>query len=90
MNMLYIGALLVMACSKGGSSSPTPTPTPVVTDTVPAQYGIPFTAVPAPADAVIYQVNLRAFSTTGNFKGVQARLDSIHALGTNVLYLMPV
>lgn len=56
----------------------------------PAQYGTPFTGVPDPRDAVIYQVNMRAFSSTHNFQGVINRLDQIKALGTNVIYLMPV
>lgn len=92
MNMLYIAALLALACSKGGSPSPSPSPAPPPpsTDTVPAQYGVPFSSVPTSTDAVIYQVNMRAFSTQGNLKGVQARLDSIRALGVNVLYLLPV
>ena len=53
------------------------------------QYGTPYTEVPEPEDAVIYQVNLHAFSAKGDFAGVQARLDEIKALGTNVLYLLP-
>ncbi len=51
--------------------------------------GMPFAGAPDPRDAVIYQVNLRAFSDKG-FQGVTARLDQIQALGVNVLYLMPV
>jgi hypothetical protein len=54
------------------------------------QYGTPFTAVPNRQDAVIYQVNMRAFSAQSNFQGVIARLDSIKALGANVVYLMPI
>lgn len=54
------------------------------------QYGTPFTNVPEPKDAIIYQVNFRAFSAKGDFASVQARLDDIKALGTNVLYLMPI
>jgi hypothetical protein len=54
------------------------------------QYGTPFPAVPARQDATIYQVNMRAFSSTSNFQGVIARLDSIKALGINVIYLMPI
>lgn len=53
------------------------------------QYGIPFNKVPDPRDVSIYQVNIRVFSKEGNFNGVIARLDSIKALGTNVIYLMP-
>jgi glycosidase len=56
----------------------------------PAQYGTPFTGVPDPRDASIYQVNMRCFSSSRNFQGVINRLDSIKALGINVLYLMPV
>lgn len=56
----------------------------------PPQYGTPFSGVPNREDAVIYQVNMRAFSQGGNFAGVTARLDSIKALGVNVLYLMPI
>jgi glycosidase len=89
MNWLYI-ALIVAACRKTSDTPiPPPVPPPVSTDTLPAQYGTPFTETPAAQDAVIYQVNMRAFSPQDNFKGVQDRLDSIRALGVNVLYLMP-
>jgi glycosidase len=54
------------------------------------QYGTPFAGVPDRRDAVIYQVNMRAFSAPSNFQGVIARLDSIKALGVNVIYLMPI
>ncbi|MDD2799785.1 MAG: alpha-amylase family glycosyl hydrolase [Bacteroidales bacterium] len=33
---------------------------------------------------------MRVFSATGNFAGVRARLDSIHLLGANIVYLMPI
>ena len=56
----------------------------------PAQYGKPFAGVPESQNATIYQVNMRGFSQAGNFKGVLARLDSIKALGVNVVYLMPI
>src|SRR4051812_34404213 len=54
------------------------------------QYGKPYDNVPDPRDVTLYQVNMRAFSSGGNFKGVLARLDSIKALGANVVYLMPI
>ena len=60
-----------------------------VITTGPTQYGIPFQHVPDRQDATIYQVNIRAFSTQGGLQGVTARLDSIKALGVNVIYLMP-
>lgn len=53
------------------------------------QYGKPFTGVPDRRDVTMYQVNMRVFSNEGNFKGVTKRLDSIRALGANVIYLMP-
>jgi glycosidase len=56
----------------------------------PPQYGTPFTGVPDPRDASIYQVNMRAFSSTHDFQGVINRLDQIKALGVNVVYLMPI
>ena len=38
----------------------------------------------------MYEVNERAFSTSGNLQGVINRLDSIKALGVNVIWLMPI
>lgn len=54
------------------------------------QFGSVFTNVPDPQDAVIYQVNLRAFSQQGTLSAVTDRLDDIKALGANVVYLMPI
>lgn len=54
------------------------------------QYGTPFQGVPDRRDASIYQVNMRVFSKEGKFRGVTERLDSIRALGFNVVYLMPI
>jgi uncharacterized protein CbrC (UPF0167 family) len=56
----------------------------------PVQYGKPFTRMPDRRDVSIYQVNMRAFSKNGDFKSVTARLDSIKALGVNLVYLMPL
>jgi len=56
----------------------------------PPQYGKPFTGVPDKRDVNMYQVNTRSFSKEGNFNGVTARLDSIKALGINVIYIMPI
>ncbi len=39
---------------------------------------------------VMYEVNLRAFSKQGGFKGVTARLDHLQSLGVNVIWLMPI
>jgi glycosidase len=89
LSLLLSASLLLINCSKDNSSPQVP-PTPPVSDSTPAQYGTPFNKVPDRQDATIYQVNIRAFSESGNFKGVIARLDSIQSLGVNVIYLMPV
>ena len=54
------------------------------------QYGTPFEKMPKKEDAIIYQVNILAFSQAGNLKGVQERLSYIQELGVNVIYLMPI
>lgn len=39
---------------------------------------------------VIYELNVRQFSTTGTFKAVEQRLVSIKELGVGIIWLMPV
>jgi uncharacterized protein YjdB len=56
----------------------------------PPQYGTPFAGVPDTRDVNMYQVHIRPFSANGDLAGVTARLDNIKALGTNVIYLMPI
>jgi len=92
-NILLLLILSLLACSKGSSVvAPVKPVTPVtpVTDPDPAQYGVPFSGVPDRQDANIYQVNMREFGSQGNFSGVISRMDSIKALGINVVYLMPI
>ena len=82
--------VLVVSCSKSATTSqPVVTPPVITVKTDSAQYGTPFANVPDTRDVSIYQVNIRAFSSQGNLQGVIARLDSIKALGVNVVYLMP-
>lgn len=38
----------------------------------------------------IYQIFVRSFSPAGDLNGVTARLDDLHALGVNILWLMPI
>ena len=77
--------MVILGCSK----SQTPDPAPIViTYHDPAQYGMPYSNVPATKDIVMYEVNLKTFTPVG-FQGVKARLDSIKALGVNVIWLIP-
>jgi len=88
-----LSILLVAAFFSFGSCKTDPVvidPPVVITNPDPAQYGTPFTGVPDARDVVIYQVNMRSFSSTRNFQGVISRLDSIKNLGVNVIYLMPI
>jgi len=40
--------------------------------------------------AVIYEIFPRSFSPEGNLNGITQRLDYLHSLGVNVLWLMPI
>ena len=46
--------------------------------------------VPAPEDVMMYQVNPRVFAPEKSFNAVAEHLDSIRALGTNVVWFMPI
>src|ERR1700743_2370264 len=90
--IILLTAFLGTGCNKKSTDKPIKTDTGTTkTDTYkdPAAYGTPFANVPATKDIVMYEVNIRSFSSTSNFKGVQARLDSIKALGINTIWLMP-
>src|SRR5256714_11808181 len=39
---------------------------------------------------VIYEINPRTFSATGDFHGIEQRLDYLKDLGVTILYLMPI
>ncbi len=54
------------------------------------QYGTPFAGVPATDDIILYEVNLRAFSSTGDLQGVINKLDHLQSLHVNVIWLMPI
>lgn len=40
--------------------------------------------------AVIYELNPRTFSATGDFRGVETRLDYLKDLGVTVIWIMPI
>jgi glycosidase len=46
--------------------------------------------VPALEKLVFYEINLRSFGPGCNLKEVEKQLDSIQALGANVIWLMPI
>lgn len=50
----------------------------------------PPVSIPAPEDVVMYQINPRNFAPENSFKAVDARLDAIRDLGTNVVWFMPI
>lgn len=84
--------LMLAACQDANEPQPPSQKPPAqpITYTDPPAFGTPFSQVPATKDIVMYEVNLRAFSTSGTFAGVTARLDSIKALGVNTIWLMPI
>jgi glycosidase len=55
-------------------------------------YNIQDTAfkIPATRDIIMYEVNERAYSATGDIQGIIQRIDAIKALSVNVIWLMPV
>lgn len=46
--------------------------------------------LPAVQDVVMYQINPRVFAPQNSFRAVERRLDSIRALGVNVVWFMPL
>ena len=46
--------------------------------------------LPAIADIAMYQVNPRVFAADHSLNAVAARIDSIRALGVNVMWVMPI
>lgn len=84
--LLSLLALLLIGLScKKDSTDPI-----IIVPTDPVQYETPFAEIPNTADIAMYEINERAFSTSGNFAGILPRLDSIKALGINVIWLMPI
>ncbi len=54
------------------------------------QYGIPLDSVSNGRDTLMYEVNLRAFSTSGDIQGVLSRINELDSLGINTIWLMPI
>jgi glycosidase len=84
---ISIFLMIAAGCSKKDVIVDPPPPV-VPTDT--SQYETPFADIPATSDIVMYEINERAFSTSGTLAGILPRLDSIKGLGINVIWLMPI
>ena len=82
--LLTISIIFTLSCKKKID-----TPDPITPPVVVVPVVTPF-EVPNISDIVMYEINERAFSTSGNFAGILPRLDSIKALGVNVIWLMPI
>lgn len=82
--------VLFSACEKEEPNDTVIPTNPSTADSSYTQYGIPFTNLPASEDLVIYEVNLRAFSSSGDLQGVINRLDELQSLGVKVIWLMPI
>lgn len=85
--LLYLVLLSGTACSKDEVTPAIPKPEP---DPGPEQYDVPFNNVPDTRDITMYEVNIQAFSQSGNLSGVKGRLSELKALGVNVIWLMPI
>ena len=79
----------IIACQK--DTDPLDDP-PIITDTLEGyqQYGTPFGEIPETEDILMYEINLRAFSSGGDLQGVIDRLDALKAMSINVIWLMPI
>lgn len=80
--------LLAFSCKKDDPVTPAGSGENI--DSTYSQYGTPYSEIPETSDLVMYEVNLRAFSSGGDLKGVTARLDELKALWVNVIWLMPI
>jgi glycosidase len=92
LTILYCFLILLLSAVSCGKEEKIVVPV-IPADTIPkdpAQYETPFADVPNTPDITMYEINERAFSTSGNFAGILPRLDSIKALGVNVIWLMPI
>ena len=79
--IILLISLAFFSCKKEPANNNVIPPPPVDTTTF---------VIPKTEDIVMYEVNLRALSTTGDFNGVTGRLNEIKALGINVIWLMPI
>ena len=87
--IFYIIYLLIILISCKDDDEIIPTPKPSGSNDT-THYDTPFADVPNTSDIIMYEINERAFSASGDFAGIVERLDSIRALGVNMIWLMPI
>lgn len=46
--------------------------------------------IPLTDDIIMYEINLRAYSSSGDIKGITNDIDRIKTMGVNVIWLMPI
>lgn len=87
-----VGILFVISCNNDPVVPIDQEPEEDTTQTISGyqQYGTPFINLAETGDLVMYEVNLRAFSSSGTLQGVEARLDELEQLGINIIWLMPI
>ncbi len=83
MRKLFLAGLAVVALAAAH-------PAPVGTSLQPFRLSVQAPETSWVARCAIYEVNVRAFSPSGDLKGVTAHLDRIQAAGANVAWLMPI
>ncbi|MCF8316633.1 MAG: hypothetical protein K9I71_10930 [Ignavibacteriales bacterium] len=86
--LIIVLLLFVISCNKENNPVATALLPGDIAD--PPQYGTPFQHIPAPEDIILYEINLRAFSSEGNISSITTRIDEISELGVNVIWLMPI
>jgi len=64
---LLLGGLILSILTSCGKE---PSNDPVIHSTDPVQFETPFEGVPNTLDIVMYEINERAFSNSGNFAGI--------------------
>ena len=84
---LFIILIAVASCKKDDGIIVEP---PVEMDPTYKQYGTPYSDVPTTENIVMYEINLRAFSSGGDIQGIIDRLDYLKDLGINTIWLMPI
>ena len=80
-----IGPIAIIVCILLACEDPSSSPGEKYT-----QYGRPMANTPAIEDIIMYEVNLRAFSQSGDLQGVIQRLPILDSMGINVIWLMPI